>query len=469
MLVPLRRGGAFWDCVGVGAFLLSEKSPPRRPIRPSLPMRPPFLPISRRISCLLALALSSALSADEWPSWRGPHGDGTLPEAAGYPTRWSAIENLVWRVELPDRGNSSPVVAGGRVFLTQAEDEGRKRSLLCFAAGDGALLWKRTLEYGEAEPTHKTNPHCAASPTTDGRLVFAWHGNAGLRAYDFEGEEVWSADLGSDYEHIWGPHAASPVLVGDALLVHAGPGPVVRLFALEKNSGRILWKRDLDEFASADAKQFKGSWATPLPWRRGGRDEILLGLPGFLASFDSRSGDELWRIGGLGDLCYTNAMAGGGRVLYLCGYGGPGVAARLPEPGEGGDLTASHRLWADPPKGRNQNPQRIGSGQIVGDHLYLLNEPGVMQCSLVETGEILWRERLGANSWSSMNRIGGVLYVNDTRGTTYLVEPDPAGLKLLAKNEIDPNQHTNASLAFAGGRIFQRTDAYLYAFSTGGK
>jgi outer membrane protein assembly factor BamB len=417
-------------------------------------------PFPLLIACLAA---ATTLLSNEWPSWRGPNGDGKLLDAGAYPAKWSATENVAWRVDLPDRGNSSPVAWGDRVFLTQAEDEGKQRSLICFAAKDGATLWKRTIDYGKAEQTHKTNPHCPASPATDGRIVIAWYGNAGLHAYDFEGKELWSADLGSDYDHIWGPHAASPVLMGSGILVHAGPGPVMRLFAVHKDTGKILWRQELDEFESEDAKEFKGSWATPLVIDNGGRSEMLLGLPGFLTSFDPRTGKELWRVAGLGDLCYTNAMAGNGRALYLCGYGGPGIGVKLPSATETGDLTASHRLWADPPKGQNQNPQRIGSGQILGDHLFLLNEPGVMQCSEVATGKILWRERLGANSWSSMNLIGKTLYVNDTRGTTYLIEPDPSALKLLGKNEVDANQHTNASLAFAGGRIYLRTDAHLYA------
>ena len=412
---------------------------------------------------LAGLAAPTILAANEWPSWRGPDGDGKLPDAGAYPVKWSATERIAWRVALPDRGNSSPVVWGNRVFLTQAEEEGKKRSLICFDAKDGKQLWKKTIDFGKVEETHKTNPHCPASPVTDGKVVIAWHGNAGLHAYDFEGKEVWSADPGSDYAHIWGPHAASPVLSGGAVLVHAGPGPVMRLFAVHKDTGKILWKEELDAFESTDAKQFKGSWATPLVIDNGGRAEMLLGLPGFLTSFDPRSGKELWRVAGLGDLCYTNVMTGNGRALYLCGYGGPGIGVKLPTSGETGDLTATHRLWADPPKGQNQNPQRIGSGQIFGDHLYLLNEPGVMQCSEVATGKILWRERLGANSWSSMNLIGKSLYVNDTRGTTYLIEPDPTAMKLIGKNEVDANQHTNASPAFAGGRIYLRTDSYLYA------
>jgi outer membrane protein assembly factor BamB len=406
--------------------------------------------------------LSTALS-NEWPSWRGPNGDGKLSDAVDYPTSWSATEGIAWKVALPDRGNSSPIVTRGRVFLTQSEEDGRLRSLMCFDSTNGKLLWKQTVKYGKVEETHKTNPHCAASPVSDGKLVYAWHGNAGLHAYTMEGKEVWNRDLGTDYAHIWGPHAASPVLVGSGLFIHAGPGPVGKLFAVQKDTGQTIWETDLDAYESSDAKEFKGSWATPLLINNERRLELLLGLPGYLTGFDGKTGKELWRVAGLGDLCYTNVLTGGGRALYLCGYGGPGMAMTLASHTETGDLTTTHRLWVDPPKGKNQNPQRIGSGQIIGDHYYLLNEPGVMQCSLVATGEILWRERLGSSSWSSMNLIENTLYVNDSVGTTYLIEPNPTTLKILAKNSVDGNQHTNASLAFADGRIFIRTDAFLYA------
>lgn len=135
----------------------------------------------------------------------------------------------------------------------------------------------------------------------------------------------------------------------------------------------------------------------------------------------------------------------------------------LPGARERGNLTDSHRLWADPPKGKNQNPQRIGSGQIVGDHLYLLNEPGVMECLEVATGRSIWKERLGRKSWSSMNEVGGRLYVNDTSGTTFVIDPDPEGMRLLATNPLGANLSTNASPAFAGGRVYLRTDQALFA------
>ncbi len=418
------------------------------------------------VPALLSLAATDA-AANDWPTWRGPNGDGRLPDDAVYPVEWSADRNLLWRAELPAPGNSSAIVSGDRVFVIVAEDDGHLRSLLCFDAGDGRQLWKRSVEFGSDELTHKTNPHSAASPVTDGKLVYAWHGNAGLWAYDFEGREQWHRDLGTDYAHIWGPNAASPVFLGSTMIIHAGPGLAVRLLALDRATGKTLWETELPDAVSDDVKQFKGSWATPTLIENGGRTEMLIGLPGFLKSFDPKTGKELWRIGGLSDLAYSNVLTGNGRAVYLCGFGGPGIGVRLPGPTETGDHTETHRLWADPPKGQNQNPQRIGSGQIVGDHLYLLNEPGVAQCLEVETGESVWRERLGRRSWSSMNLVGGKLYVNDSSATTFVIDPSPEGLKLLATNPLGENLATNATPAFAGGRIYLRTDSALFAIGDG--
>jgi outer membrane protein assembly factor BamB len=419
-------------------------------------------PPLRALLLSIGLFLTVPSGANEWPGWRGPDGDGKLPLDARYPVDWSASKNLLWTANLASPGNSSPIVWGDRIFLTMAEDGGRLRSLLCFDANSGEQLWKKTISYGKDDPTHKTNPFCAASPVTDGKTVFTWQGNAGLRAYDFDGRELWNCDLGSDYAHQWGANAASPVFFGDAIIIHAGPGPATRLASVGRSSGKILWKRELPEATSA-VKDFKGSWATPLLIENDDRAELLVGLPGWFTSMDPITGEELWRIAGLGDLCYTNVLAGDGTAVYLSGYGGPGVGIRLPGAAETGDLTESHRLWADPPKGKNKNQQRIGSGQIVGDHIYLLNEPGMMQCIEVASGKSIWKERIGRKSWSSMNFVGGKLYVNDTSATTFVIEPNPAALQVVATNSVGGKHHTNASLAFANGRIYLRTDSSLIA------
>lgn len=419
---------------------------------------------TRTLVCFLILSAGSlvALSSDDWPGWRGPSGDGKITSELKYPTHWSNSEKVLWKVPLAEPGNSSPVVVGERLFLTLASHRGAERSLLCFDTTDGSLLWKKTATTEAGQLTHKTNPYCAASPYCDGKRVYAWFGNAGLHAYDLDGKEIWSTSLGTDFQHQWGPNAASPVMAGTLLIVHAGPGSSVGLFGIDPASGDIRWQNKLAGAESSDLKQFKGSWATPLALGSGASLQILLGLPGAIRAFNPVDGKEIWRCQGLSELAYTNVLTGNGRAVYLSGFGGPGLGMRLPEPDESGDLTETYRLWLDQ-KDRGRNPQRIGSGQIVGDYLYLLNEPGIAECIEVETGKTQWKERLSGKSWSSVSHINGLLYVNDMKAVTYVVKPDPLRLDLVAENSLDSGQHTNSSPAFAGGRIYFRTDQYLYA------
>jgi len=410
---------------------------------------------------LFCSVFANLAAANEWPGWRGPGGDGKLPAAKGYPSEWSASKNVRWRVDLSAPGNSSPIVVKDRLFLTFARDEGRQRILQCRNTGDGSVNWEKSVTYGRKDTTHKTNPYSAASPLCDGERVYAWHGNAGLYAYDLTGKEVWSRDLGNDYEHIWGPNAASPILYGDTLVIHAGPGTAVRLFGIHRKTGETIWKRELKDEESAKPDKFKGSWATPLIIENAGRPEILIGFSGFLKSFEPLSGEELWRCSGPGELAYTNVLADMKRAVYLSGFGGPGMGVRLPTAEKKGDITESNQLWAE--QGKKPNRQRIGSGQMIGDHIFQLDEPGIMVCLEATTGKKLWEERISKRSWSSMNLIGDKLYVNDELGTTYIIHPDPTELRLLHTNKLGGNLHTNSTPAFADDIIYLRTDSFLFA------
>ena len=142
----------------------------------------------RRLAGLCTTAVLLALPAaraDNWPAWRGPTGQGQCAEK-NLPVKWSATQNVKWKVPLPDAGNSTPVVWGDKVFLTQATDGGKKRSLWCLSRADGSKLWEKTIEYHHKEPKHDTNTYCAASPVTDGERVVVSYGSAGVYCYDFE-------------------------------------------------------------------------------------------------------------------------------------------------------------------------------------------------------------------------------------------------------------------------------------------
>jgi outer membrane protein assembly factor BamB len=409
-------------------------------------------PLCHAAICLSLLTLSCSTDAADWPAWRGPHGNGVADET-DLPVSWSATENVVWKVKLPGPSNSTPVVAGDRVFVTCASDKGKVRGVLCFERRDGKLLWRRDTPFTGEEPTHETNPYCSASPATDGKRLFVSHGSAGVFAYDLDGNPVWQRDLGPML-HIWG-NAASPVLHGGNVILLCGPGPQTRLVAMSQDDGKIAWENPLPEAKGKAPDHWKGSWATPVLHAYDGSKRVMvIGLPGYVAGFDPDTGRELWRCRGLGDLVYTNALVGSGHVVAMSGYGGPAIGMRLPGPGETGDLTDTHRLWVVA-----KNLQRVGSGVIAGDHAYVLNEPGVAECIELGTGKQVWKERASNMSWGSMVLAGDKIYVTDQSGQTVVMRAAPK-FELLHENEL--GEMTRASPAVSEGRIFIRTYGHLY-------
>src|ERR1700722_256561 len=187
---------------------------------------------------VLCLFCSVASPAANWPAWRGPQGNG-ICEEKNLPTHWSATENVKWRVALPEPGNSTPVVWGDRIFLTQAV--GDRRTLMCFQRADGKLLWQAGVTTAEKEPTHQANPYCSGSPVTDGERVIVSFASDGLFCYDFDGKELWKrTDLGRAI-HIWG-NASSPVIYGGLCFLNFGPGETNYLLAVDKKTGRTIWK-----------------------------------------------------------------------------------------------------------------------------------------------------------------------------------------------------------------------------------
>ena len=209
------------------------------------------------VAFILLLALHTAqskLCAENWPGWRGPTGQGICRET-NLPVTWSTTENVRWKTPLPDGGNSSPVVWGDRVFLTQASGRTRqplenarndtsigafmvaeKRSVICIDRTSGETVWQRDIAYKEPELTHGTNPLCSATPVTDGERVIAHHGSAGLVCYDMEGKLLWTHEH-EKLHHIWG-NASSPILYHDLVIIWCGPGDRQFLLAVDRRTGK---------------------------------------------------------------------------------------------------------------------------------------------------------------------------------------------------------------------------------------
>lgn len=414
-----------------------------------------------RLSCtlLVVVLVSTAVHAENWPGWRGPRGDGTSAEK-DLPTRWGPKENVRWKVKLPSPGNSSPVVWGDRVFLTQSIDKaGTERAVICFARKDGKELWRKVIPFAGKEPTHGTNPYCSATPVTDGERVIASHGSAGLVCYDLAGKELWRRDLG-EFIHIWG-NAASPILYRDLVILNCGPGERTSLRAFDKTTGKDVWEVAVPGGKRGDKQEdWVGSWSTPRVLTVGGKDQIIMSWPEAVKGHDPATGKELWACRGLTKLVYTSPLVTPEVVVAMSGYGGSALAVKT---GGSGDVTDTHRLWHHP-----KNPQRIGSGVIVGEHLYMANAgPGTVQCFDLKTGKEVWgKETIGTAHWGSPVLADGNLYATDQTGDTYVFAAKPK-FELIARNRL--GEHTDASLAISDGDIFVRTHQHLWCIAAGKK
>ncbi len=423
-------------------------------------------------AALIGLCCTVPAAAGNWPAWRGPDGQGHCTEK-DVPLTWDAKTNVRWCIDLPDSGNSTPVVWGDRVFVTQAKDKtiwppkggnggeasAETRMLLCFRRGDGKLLWDARVTYKEPEWTHPTNPFCSGSPVTDGERVIVSHGSAGLFCYDFDGNALWKKDVGK-MEHLWG-NASSPILHGDLCILWVGPGEKQTLLALNKKTGQEVWRHE--EMGGKDGiknKDWLGSWCTPIIAQVGDHEELILSAPEKVKGFDPKTGKELWVCNGLGKLVYTSPLCSkDGIVVAMAGYGGQALAVRA---GGSGDVTATHRLWQHKPG----NPQRIGSAVIVGDYAYILNDPGTAQCLDLKTGEDRWKkERLGGGTWGSMVAVGDRLYILKADGETLVLTAGPKP-EILARNKI--GEPTKSSLAISDGDVFIRTYKHLWCISRAG-
>jgi outer membrane protein assembly factor BamB len=412
----------------------------------------------RVLPVLLGCGLSAvALFGTNWPNWRGPDNNGSVSDE-GFPLSWDRTNHVQWRVTLPEPGNSSPIVWKDRVFVTQAIAQ--RRTLWCVDAKDGRVLWERGPTYTLPEETmRESNPYCAASPVTDGERVIAFFGSAGLYCFDFEGKELWHADLGK-ISHPFGT-ASSPCLGEDLCYAYVGPGENQSMVAVNKRTGKIAWRTDALRPSAEEAKQIStngppvGSWSTPTLIENAGRKELVMCFAFRFGSYDSLDGKLLWQRSGLGLQTYVTPQWTDGMLVTMSGS----VAHALRPPRTPG--TEPELVWTQP-----KSKFRFGSGVTTDQHLYYLSENGLAECWEKQTGRVLWQERLQGpgkkmTSWSSLSKAGNRIYAPNQSGDVFVFAAEPT-FRVLATNSIA--EPTNASLALANGKVVMRTDQSLWCF-----
>lgn len=422
-----------------------------------------------RVSSLLALSAGVLLppwevQANSWPSWRGDLAGSGRASDAELPVEWGAEKNVKWRVELPDRGNSTPVVWGEKIFVTQAVEEEHFRGLYCYDRNSGELLWKKGLVYDKEERTHRSNPYASASPATNGEVVVASFGSAGMVAWDLDGEEKWRRDFGP-IDHVWG-NSSSPVIEGDRVFHYHGPGKGGFLVALDLETGEDVWKFEepewevgerTDGFRGRDDEGVIGSFSTPILVEAGGRRELVMSFPMEMKAFDPASGEVLWTAEGLNPLVYTSPVASGEDVIVLGGYQGNSISVRA---GGDGDVTGSRRHWH-----KVRHNGGIGSGVTRDGHYYYHNSGGIVTCLDVVSGEEKWEARLpgAGKSWGSFVLAGDRIYTLSQAGDTVVFRADPEKFEVLA--QADVGEETNSSLVVSNGEIFIRTWESLWCIA----
>jgi len=383
--------------------------------------------------------------AQYWPQWRGPSGQG-LVEGTGYPDTWSGTENVVWRVPVPGRGNSSPIVWADRIFLTTAYDGGRRLAVLAFSRGDGSKRWETFAPDGRAEWVHQKNGHASATPATDGERVYVSFGSRGLLALDLDGTLIWRRDLGPiDNYH---GTAGSPLLYKDRVIIYQDQNSRSFITALDKRTGNSLWRTD---------RSASVGWGTPVAVRVGDHDEIIVSSQDAVTAYAPETGRLLWTCRGNLFEVIPTPVVGHGLVFCSSGRAGPTLAIR---PGGRGDVTRTHLAWTSP-----RGSPFVPSPLVYGDHLYIVNDmASIVTCLNARTGETVWQGRLGRAQREGFSAspvaVEGKIFVTNDDGETFVLKAGPA-FELIRVNRL--GEPTLASPALVDGRWYFRTERSLVA------
>ena len=411
----------------------------------------------RRVSAVVTLtigigSLSTATTAQDWPSWRGP--DDTGMGRGDAPVSWSDVEGVRWRAAIPGRGHSSPVVWGDQVFVTTAVPTGRQAAhrfvLLSIDRATGNLLWERTAaEAAPHEGHHRQyGSFASASPVTDGEHIYASFGSRGLYCYDLEGTLVWQKDLGQMRKFLQFGEGTPLVLDDDRLIVkfdHEGDSFVV---ALDKATGAELWRAERDEITS---------WSPPLVVEHDGRKQVVVAATRRVRSYDFESGELLWEAAGLGRNQIPAPVHQGDLVFVMSGYTSPNLMAiRL---GGQGDLTGSDAIVWQNKQANAYTPSPV----LFENQLYVLTDGGVLTNFDATTGEVHYRQRLPgpSNFKASPVAVDDKLYLSSEEGQVLVVRLGPT-FELLATNTLEGAVFI-AAPAITNGEILLRSLDSLYA------
>lgn len=384
------------------------------------------------LACLLSA--SSILTANDWPAWRGPTGDGHAVGAQKLPVKWSETENVIWRAPVRGRGHSSPTVVGDRLYIATADAATSEQLVVCYDRATGKLLWETVVHRGPLESGNHRNASPASSTVAwDGErlhITFLHAKAIHATALDRTGKILWQTRV-ADYAVHQG-FGASPVVHESVVLVAADSRAGGTIAGLDRRTGKILWSQSRPKIAN---------YPSIAVVRAAGRTQAILGGCNLVTSYDPLTGKKLWEHEGSTEETVVTAVTDGSRVFLSGGYPRSHVAA-IEADGSG------KIAW--------QNPSRVYvPAMLVRDrHVYATLDAGHAVCWNSATGEELWREKVDKDFYASPVMAGTRVYATSLRGVTSVFEATPQKFTLLAQNQL--GDESFATPALAGNRIYLR-------------
>jgi outer membrane protein assembly factor BamB len=439
-----------------------------------------------KIAALLMFLVLSAfiapdvLTAQDWPQFRGPNGNGVL-EKLEHPQVWANDKNIAWSVDLPGGGLSSPIVHGDRIFLTTAvgseppvsfsegvrdmrpkkPDAAVKFHVICFQVSDGSKIWEKTIVEKQPEfPIHGSNSYATESPATDGKHLFVYFAAIGtIAALDFDGNEIWRKEIGA-YPTGNGFGTGSSLTTGDGnVFIQCDNDKSSFVVAFDGATGEQVWRKE---------RSGRTSWSTPLFWKNDKRSELVTCGSGFVTSYDPKTGNELWTMTDVG-MSFSASPALDEQRIYF-GNSGPMSSGPLIAVNSG--ITGTQPFQADTKfEGLDWSIMQAGPGMSspvsVGGYLYIPGR-GILTCYSTEDGKVAFKERLKLGSMAaSLWAAGDRVFMLDESGKTLVLETGPE-LKIVATNQISDDLFWSTP-AVTGQSLLLRGAKKLYCIREAGK
>lgn len=413
-----------------------------------------------KLSCwILVLSLLGAahcVAAENWPAWRGAASDG-VATAGEYPQRFSSDENVVWKVPLPGRGCSTPVVWGNQIFVTCGING--HDGVVCYDFL-GEELWRQ--QFGvERSGRNRAGSGSNPSPVTDGEHLVVYYKSGTVAGLTLDGSINWQGNLQEKYgeDKMWWDLGTSPVLAAGNAVIHvmnAGPCYIV---ALDLETGDVAWKQDRTYDTAVESDQ---GYTTPSVYRHGDQEVIVAAGSDHVTGHDARTGELLWECSGLNPSknrawrMIASPVLADDMVIVPYGRGGWLAAVRL----EGsGDVTDSHIVW-----NKSMDSPEVPTPVVAGGKIILLSMRGHVSCHDVTNGEQLWWADLPRNRnryFASPVLAGNTLYCAREDGMVFTCEIN-VGLTVVAENDL--GEQLIASPVPIRGQLLVRGSENLYLF-----